>query len=118
MVQEYDTVSTKGLVYYSLRPTTISKDVLLNEQMIEKKDELNTDINFNRVLSDGSILIASNTNIELSTEDGYFETNNSNIKVLKRTSSKIIFSMPFGLEEVTIKIKQKGDIVSQTYRVV
>lgn len=116
MVQEYDTISTKGLVYYSLRPTTISKEAVTTgvesaTNNVEVKPEL--------TMEDFDVYnVRPNVNIELSTEDGYFETNNNNIKVLKRTSSKIIFSMPFGLDEVVIKIKQKGDIVSKTYRVV
>jgi hypothetical protein len=115
MVQEYDAISTKGLVYYSLRPTTISKDAV--KTGVESATN-NVEVKPEVIEGFGIYNVRPNVNIELPTEDGYFETNNNNIKVLKRTSSKIIFSMPFGLEEVVIKIKQKGDIVSKTYRVV
>ena len=114
MVQEYDAISTPGLVYYSLRPTTMSK----NANQIEKAVKENITVNEEVINTSTYAYISANQDIELETEGGFFNTSNSNIKIKQRTSSKIIFSIPFGIEEVTIQTKKKGDIVEKTYRVV
>lgn len=114
LVQEYDAISTPGLVYYSLRPTTMSK----NANQIEKAVKENISINEEVINTSTYAYISANQDIELNTEGGFFNTSNSNIKIKQRTSSKIIFSIPFGIEEVTIQTKKKGDIVEKTYRVV
>lgn len=122
LVQEYDTISTPGLVYYSLRPTTMSKEVVESnagkQVFVEKAAQKDVDYQEEPFVNNGIYTIAANQQIELTTEQGFFNTSNSNIKIVKRTTSKIIFSIPFGIEEVTIQIMKKGDIVERTYRVV
>ena len=49
------------------------------------------------------------------TTDGYFITN-SNINIINRTADKVIFSIPFGIQEVNIKTKKDGEEVTITYR--
>ena len=125
LIQEYDAISTPGLVYYSLKPTTISKEVAAEntdkEIYVEKHEEpiVNVVENPISLLSEDSIFnISPNVPITLSTEDGYFKTTNKNLKIQKRTSNTVVFSIPFGISEVAVEIKEKGDIVTKTYRVV
>ena len=125
LIQEYDAISTSGLVYYSLKPTTISKEVAAENTgkdiYVEKHEEpiINVVENPISLLSEDSVFhISPNVSITLSTEDGYFKTTNKNLKIQKRTGSMVVFSIPFGISEVTVEVKEKGDIVTKTYRVV
>ena len=125
LIQEYDVISTPGLVYYSLKPTTISKEVAAEntdkEIYVEKHEEpiVNVVENPISLLSEDSVFnISPNVSITLSTEDGYFKTTNKNLKIQKRTASIVVFSIPFGISEVAVEVKEKGDIVTKTYRVV
>ena len=125
LIQEYDAISTPGLVYYSLKPTTISKEVAAEntgkDTYIEKHEEPTINVVENPIslLSEANVLhISPNVPITLSTEDGYFKTTNKNLKIQKRTASIVVFSIPFGISEVAVEVKEKGDIVTKTYRVV
>ena len=125
LIQEYDAISTPGLVYYSLKPTTISKEVAAENTgkdiYVEKHEEptINVVENHISLLSEASVFhISPNVPITLSTEDGYFKTTNKNLKIQKRTASMVVFSIPFGISEVAVEVKEKGDIVTKTYRVV
>ena len=125
LIQEYDAISTPGLVYYSLKPTTISKEVAAENTgkdiYIEKHEEpiINVVENPISLLSEANVLhISPNVPITLSTEDGYFKTTNKNLKIQKRTASIVVFSIPFGISEIAVEVKEKGDIVTKTYRVV
>ena len=125
LIQEYDAISTPGLVYYSLKPTTVSKEVAAENTgkdiYIEKHEEPTINVVENPIslLSEDSVFtISPNVSITLSTEDGYFKTTNKNLKIQKRTASMVVFSIPFGISEVAVEVKEKGDIVTKTYRVV
>ena len=125
LIQEYDAISTPGLVYYSLKPTTISKEVAAENTgkdiYVEKHEEPTINVVENPIslLSEASVFhISPNVPITLSTEEGYFKTINKNLKRQKRTSSMVVFSIPFGISEVAVEVKEKGDIVTKTYRVV
>ena len=125
LIQEYDAISTPGLVYYSLKPTTISKEVAAENTgkdiYVEKHEEPTINVVENPIslLSETSVFhISPNIPITLSTEDGYFKTTNKNLKIQKRTASIVVFSIPFGISEVAVEVKEKGDIVTKTYRVV
>ena len=125
LIQEYDAISTPGLVYYSLKPTTISKEVAAENTgkdiYVEKHEEpiINVVENPISLLNEDSVFhISPNVPITLSTEDGYFKTTNKNLKIQKRTASMVVFSIPFGISEVAVEVKEKGDIVTKTYRVV
>lgn len=125
LIQEYDAISTPGLVYYSLKPTTISKEVAAEntdkEIYVERHEEpiVNVVENPMSLLSEDNVFhISPNVSITLPTEDGYFKTTNKNLKIQKRTASMVVFSIPFGISEVAVEVKEKGDIVTKTYRVV
>ena len=125
LIQEYDAISTPGLVYYSLKPTTISKEVAAENTgkdiYVEKHEEPTINVVENPIslFSEDSVFnISPNVPITLLTEDGYFKTTNKNLKIQKRTASMVVFSIPFGISEVAVEVKEKGDIVTKTYRVV
>ena len=125
LIQEYDAISTPGLVYYSLKPTTVSKEIAAEntdkEIYVERHEEPIVNVVESPIssLSEDSVFhISPNVSITLSTEDGYFKTTNKNLKIQKRTASMVVFSIPFGISEVAVEVKEKGDIVTKTYRVV
>ena len=107
LVQEYDDISTEGITYYSLTPTTVSKDLQGNLEHNTKQyttyEELKNHI------------IGHNINITISTEDGYLQYDNPNINIISRNTEQVIFSLPFGVDQVTILTKQKGEVVTTTY---
>lgn len=125
LIQEYDAISTPGLVYYSLKPTTVSKEVVeqnINKEIyvekFEKEEVTIVEQPIQTYSRNRETIVSPNVPITLKTQDGHFKTNNKNIKIQKRTEREVIFNIPFGIEEVEIEIKEKGDIVKKTYRVV
>ena len=125
LVQEYDAISTPGLVYYSLKPTTISKDVAAEnagkDVYVDKHEEAMVTIIEEPIAArgvDSPNIISANKEIYLSTEEGYFKTSNKNIKIKKRSSSEVVFVIPYGIAELTVEVKEKGEIVKKLYRVV
>ena len=124
IVQEFDAISTPGLVYYSLKPSTISKESDIQSRGLKSSIERHEDPKINVVdkpieTSENNIFtISANMPITVTTQDGYFKSNNKNIKIQTRTNEQVIFSIPFGISEVEIEIKEKGDIISKQYRVV
>ena len=125
LIQEYDAISTPGLVYYSLKPTTISKETVEDnvgkDIYVEKHEEITPTIlkgDTQTLGLDSEILISANQTLTLQTENGHFKTNNKNLKIQKRTSKEVVFTIPFGTTSFTIEIQEKGGIVTKTYRVV
>lgn len=125
LIQEYDAISTPGLVYYSLKPTTVSKEVVeqnINKEIyvekFEKEEVTIVEQPIQTYSRNRETIVSPNVPITLKTQDGHFKTNNKNIKIQKRTEREVIFNIPFGIEEIEIEIKEKGDIVKKTYRVV
>ena len=103
LVEEFDNISSAGVDYYTVSVTTVSKNLEGNVE--EKNDTFDTqDIDWH------------NKEITLITENGYFKTTNSNIKIISRKKDQVVFSIPFGIEEVTIETKEKGEVVYTTYK--
>ena len=125
LVQEYDAISTPGLVYYSLKPTTIKKETIEKNQgkdvYVEKYEPENFDFIEEPIQTkniNNEAIISHNVPITIMTQDGYFKFNNNNIQIQKRTSTMIVFTMPFGVDNVEIEYIEKGEKVKQTYRAV
>lgn len=119
LVQEWDAISSPGLVYYSLRATTVSKEVAekhAGEKVyIERVSNDFTPLPIEpEQSSDNEYTIANNVNITVATEEGYFKFNKK-IDIKKHTATEVIFSIPFGITEVIIETKQGGAIVSKTF---
>lgn len=124
LVQEWDAISSPGLVYYSLRATTISKEVA--EQ---HKDDL---VYIEHVTKDITPVIIEPTEdpeepqeniyyigheitVKLHTEDGYFTFDNNQIKIIQRNKNKVEFYLPFGVDRVVVQVKEGGEVVTKTF---
>ena len=125
LIQEYDAISTPGLVYYSLKSTTVSKEVAAENagksvyiERYEKEEVVVVEEPVQTFERNSKIQVSANVPITLHTRNGYFKSNNKNIKIQSRTADSVTFYIPFGISEVTVEIKEKGDIVKKTYRVV
>ena len=123
LVQEWDAISSPGLVYYSLRATTVSKEVAAehenDEVYIEHVSKDFTPIIIEpekeKPLIEDKYIIGHDIDIELTTEGGYFTFDNKQIKIKKHTGNLIVFSIPFGVDKVTVGTKLHGEIVEETY---
>lgn len=117
-VQEWDAISSPGLIYYSLRATTISKEVAEEHEgedvYIERAKNETTPIITSPTEVNNKNIINNNIDITVSTEEGYFKYNKK-IAVKRHTATQVIFSIPFGITEVTIQTKKNGEVVSTTY---
>lgn len=119
IVSEYDDISSNDVIYYTLRPSTVSKnETKMRNSLSAVEKAVSPEIRVGTPeIDNGIVKIGHNQQITLTTEDGYFSSSSNKIQILKRTSSTIIFTIPYGVkEEVIIYIKEKGDIVSKTYQ--
>jgi len=112
LIQEFDNYTHPGVTYYSVTPTTMSKDVIETrvdkEPIIEQAEEVQYD-------DDSDYIIIPNKIYEVETENGYFRTSCNVLNVVSRTSNLVKFSIPFGIDIVEIEVKQQGTIVTITY---
>ena len=124
IVQEYDAISTAGLIYCSLAPTTVNKQVLEeyadkdaiishfeeSEQAPVFKDEVTEE----EKVPNNLITIAPNKLITLNTYNGYFVYDNKNIKIQKRNLDTVVFSLPNGVNKVTVQVKKYNAETEET----
>lgn len=125
LVQEYDSISEPGLVYYSLAPTTAPSTMpnrrgVVSDSYIIKKQSQTTDLILEPVDDPGTDnkLIAFNQDITVETEQGYFKYSDKGIKIKKHTATEVVFCLPFGVKEVTVETKRKGEVVEERFVVV
>ena len=116
IVQEYDSISTPGITVYSLQATTISKNEAQDRSSyivnVERaKPEVTTE---EIVVTPTEKGIGHNIPITLSTEQGYFKYE-GNVKVIKRNAHEVTFSIPFGVEEIIVSVKENGEVVTYHY---
>lgn len=124
LIQEYDAISSPGLVYYSLRSTTISKELLDEHEgedvFIQYAEDPVTVIPTEPEQETGTQELkyraSNNIDITVNTEEGYFKSNKS-VKIKQHTRTKVVFSIPFGINEVEIQTKQQGTVITETYMV-
>ena len=120
IVQEYDTISTPGITYYSLAPTTVSKaeqekHIGATTYIIPAENPFDEITITPEHQQDNTFTIAENIPVTIQTEDGYLKYSNRNIKIIEHTSTKVVFCLPFGVKETSITVKQEGNIVSYNY---
>jgi len=125
LVQEYDSISEPGLVYYSLAPTTAPSTApntrgVMRDSYIIKKQSQTTDLILEPVEDPetNNKLIAYNQDITVETEQGYFKYSDKGIQIKKHTSTEVVFCLPFGVKEVTIEVKGKGEVKQEHFVVV
>lgn len=108
MVQEYDAISTPGLVYYSLIPSTMSKESNTIEHYEEP--QIASDI-----LTENTITAGQTHTV--TTEDGYFVCKNKSITVLKHTATEVTFKVNYGCGDIALARKENGAVVNEFYEV-
>lgn len=119
LVQEYDSISTPGVSYYSLAPTTVSKTETANHTedcFIVKRNDTPYDRNEEPVEKEDFIKVEYNLDITLPTENGYFKYDNNALLVKKRSATSVTFCLPFGVNQVTVETKQDGEVITNIYR--
>lgn len=103
LIQEKDDISTDGLVYYSLHPTTVDKDLLGEGNCIYRPEPEKPQ--FETVKSADQLITET-------TEQGYFWRSTEAIEVIKLDRNSVTFKVPFGVSsDATIKVRQNGQIV-------
>lgn len=112
LVQEYDNISSKGVTYYTIRESTISKDAAsIRRNSIEKRDTTQLE-NLEEVYENGEltpvIYVAPDTPITLPLDRGMFACNNKNdIKIIKRSNDILVFSVNYNVDRVSITTEDK-----------
>jgi hypothetical protein len=61
--------------------------------------------------------ISAGMPMTLSTQNGYFKTDNQIIKIKKHTSTQIIFDVPFGVSNFYVETKEEGKVIRRYYEV-
>ena len=111
MVMEWDDISTQGIVYCTLEPTTISKEIE-DKGIIKHENVSNEPATFN--LKSDEIIVKPNTNITIETEKGYVKAS-AHIDIKSRTANQVVFSIPYGIENVLITTLKGDAYVNTTY---
>lgn len=97
-IVEIDFTTNKGISYCSLELGWISK----SEDIAETKP---------------TNCFAANQEIEIATEDGYFETDAA-IDIIDIGINKIVIKIPYGIDSITYFVKADGQILQITKQVV
>lgn len=109
LIIESDTISNATIGYYSLKSTTMSKEDLEKEDDLE---ELSPTVD-----EDNATKVTPLQTIVASTENGYFKCSQK-ILNLKITSNLISFTVPFGVQDFSIKVMEHDEVKTYNYKVV
>lgn len=112
LIQEVDNITTDGISYYSLKPTTMPKN-----KTVEKDEDRNITLDDSiKEIADNTYSVIPNTAIVVNTNKGYFEYNNASLKILRHTTDLVEFLIPIGVEEVEIKTKERNNnVITKKY---
>ena len=106
-MQESDEISSPGIGYYSLRSTTMSKDIINNNEgkviFVEKAIETIVPEKENRTFT-------------IQTTNGYFKTNKE-IKIIKHMDNEVTFELPFGVNNVQVTTMLNNEKIETEYEV-
>ncbi len=116
IIQEYDSISQPGVTVYSLKASTVSKEEKQNSaSYIVKPEREEAVITTEEIeISDTEKAIGFEIPITLATHGGYFKYD-APINIIKRTGNAVTFTLPFGVEEVHVSVKQNGEVVTYHY---
>lgn len=109
LIIEADTISSPTIGYYSLKATTASKAEADDSIVISQPTEVE-DANVNKV--------AALQTVNIPTESGYFTTTAKKLNNLSVSSASVSFTVPFGISEFIVSVKQDGQVVNKVYKVV
>ena len=98
---EIDNTTNANICYCSLQLDWLNKSQDIKEEELPKNDAE----------------LEANTKISFTTEDGYF-TASVPIDIISRTFTRVVIKIPFGIDNITIGIKQNQEIITKTYKVV
>lgn len=125
MVNEYDIVSTPGITYYSLMPTTMSKEMIEHHQgetvFIEKYNAPIMRVQDTPVVvgDSGVVQVSPNIPITVRTAEGHFNCSSDMVEVLEYKENEITFIVHFGVNNFSIETKGADNLVITTnYEVV
>ena len=108
LVQEEDSISTKGVSYYSLVPTSMSKDIIeLNKEediFIEEYSPVGV---VSKEPQEGVIYVSPNEEIHLATQKGFINTE-AQINIVAITANEVVFTLPYGVSEANIRVKENS----------
>ena len=92
LIQESDEISSPGIGYYSLRPTTMNKDIIKSNEDKEI---------FIEEVTETIVPVVESRTFTVKTVNGYFKTDKE-VKVIKHIDSEVIFELPFGINRVKV----------------
>ena len=120
LVHESDEISTPGIGYYSLTATTISKNIIEENQnkdiFIERAVEFSYPSEIDSPLENNSGKVNANKEIIVATSGGYFKTNRK-VDIVKHTATEVVFKIPFGISNLEVEVRQGGSITKINYEV-
>ena len=120
LVHESDEISTSGIGYYSLRPTTMSKEVIdANKDkdiFIERATDFSHPTETESPLNNNSGYVSANKEITVKTENGFFKTNKT-VNIVRHTTSEVVFKIPYGTNSLEVQVKANGIITTINYEV-
>lgn len=102
MIQEKDNFDQNGVVYYSLTPTTISKDVTNTDLSVKSKESVEVTP---KIKSPSEYGFIPNKSITLPTRDFYFKSSVNGVQIISLLENEVTFKIPFGIDKVLIYTK-------------
>ena len=114
MVQEKDNLDD-NITYYTLVATTMSKTASDNYQK-ENDIVVKPEIEKDNTTSSEYYTFIPNEELILGTYNGYFKSESSAVKIISLTADEVKFTIPFGVNEVNIYVKDSNNIIKHKYR--
>lgn len=116
MVQEYDSLSSAGVTYYSIIPTTMSKE---HNQALTRNAG-STASSAPQIITEaekhlGYQFISPNQEIVINTEDGYFDANGA-VEIIEITEKEVKFKIRFGVVDLIVQYKDNGAIQEMKFK--
>ena len=99
-VIDFDSITNPGIVYISLERDFYKKGSDVSDE------------------SEDCLCLRAGIEHSVSTQDGYFNSS-SPLQIKSRTATKVVFEIPFGIENVTIATKNYNGVIQENeYKVV
>lgn len=113
LIQEYDNISTEGITYYSIIPSTISSSTVENQEVIEKPADVDIPSD-DLSLEENIVYFPYNKTIYITTENGYFKVD-ADVKIIKHTADQVGFQVPFGITKFNLEYQKEGEKISKVF---
>jgi hypothetical protein len=94
----------------------MSKDAIEDISTIVEKTDNTPLEGYDNPVKEGFIIVNPGDEIELETEGGYVKfSDTSAVKMIKRSSSRIVFKLNYSVAAVEVSVKKDGEISTLTY---